>query len=428
MAQKRYRDAAGFYDRLAAKSEDSSLTVLRYQAARLAGTKNAEKVLVAWLERHPDDVTVRLVRAEQLDADGNAAAAVTEYETILARSPKNVVALNNLAVLYQKQRNPRAEELARAAYDGAPDNPMVADTYGWLLAERGELGQAVGILRKAAAHPAATAEIQYHLASALARKGERDEGLAAAQGHDDERHGRHQGRREPTARGARTMTRRAKVAVRGTRTGVWNENQGHPSCVRSAGCWRSRCWRRGGKTRVTEAPPASPPSSRNTASVPATTCRSSSGTIQSFTVSMPVRPDGLISTPLVQDLKAEGKTPTQLSRDLEQALSQYVRSPTVNVIVTSFVGALSDQVRVVGQAQKPQSLPYRVNMTLLDVMIAVGGLAEYAAGNRAAIVRQENGKQSRIPVRLADLLNDGDINANMTMHPGDVLIIPESRF
>jgi polysaccharide export outer membrane protein len=92
------------------------------------------------------------------------------------------------------------------------------------------------------------------------------------------------------------------------------------------------------------------------------------------------------------------------------------------------VGAFSEQVRVVGQAQKPQSLPYRANMTVLDVMIAVGGLGEYAAGNRAAIVRQENGKQLRIPVRLMDLLNEGDINANVTMRPGDVLIIPESRF
>jgi polysaccharide export outer membrane protein len=147
-----------------------------------------------------------------------------------------------------------------------------------------------------------------------------------------------------------------------------------------------------------------------------------------LTVTVPVRPDGLISTPLVEDLKAEGKTPSQLSRDLETALAEYVRSPTVNVIVTSFVGAFSDQVRVVGQAGKPQALPYRANMTLLDVMIAVGGLAEYAAGNRAAIVRQDNGQQLRIPVRLTDLLNDGDISANMQMRPGDVLIIPESRF
>jgi polysaccharide export outer membrane protein len=184
----------------------------------------------------------------------------------------------------------------------------------------------------------------------------------------------------------------------------------------------------GGKTQVHEAPPPEAPVQTEYRIGPGDNLQVFVWNHPELTVTMPVRPDGLISTPLVQDLKAEGKTPSQLSRDLEQALSQYVRSPTVNVIVTSFVGALSDQVRVVGQAQKPQSLPYRANMTLLDVMIAVGGLAEYAAGNRAAIVRQENGKQTRIPVRLADLLKDGDINANMTMRPGDVLIIPESRF
>ena len=145
-----------------------------------------------------------------------------------------------------------------------------------------------------------------------------------------------------------------------------------------------------------------------------------------LTVTVPVRPDGLISTP---SSTCRPKARRRAScRDLEKALAEYVRSPTVNVIVTTFVGAFSDQVRVVGQAQKPQSLPDRANMTLLDVMIAVGGLAEYASGNRAAVVRQENGKQLRIPVRLTDLLNDGDINANMTMRPGDVLIIPESRF
>ena len=147
-----------------------------------------------------------------------------------------------------------------------------------------------------------------------------------------------------------------------------------------------------------------------------------------LTVTVPVRPDGLISTPLVENMQSAGKTPSQLSRDLEKALADYVRSPTVNVIVTGFVGALADQVRVVGQAQKPQALPYRANLTLLDVMIAVGGLSEFAAGNRAVVVRQEGDKNLRIPVRLSDLMNDGDIGANMTLHPGDVLIIPESRF
>jgi polysaccharide export outer membrane protein len=125
---------------------------------------------------------------------------------------------------------------------------------------------------------------------------------------------------------------------------------------------------------------------------------------------------------------AAGKTAPELSKDLEAALSEYVRNPTVSVMVTSFVGTYSDQIRVVGQAAKPQALSYRANMTLLDVMIAVGGLAEFAAGNRAVLVRQEGNKQTRIPVRIQDLIDDGDISANVAIRPGDVLIIPESRF
>jgi len=185
----------------------------------------------------------------------------------------------------------------------------------------------------------------------------------------------------------------------------------------------------GGGTTVTKGPPASAP-------VEATEYRIGPGdNLQVFvwnhpelSLTVPVRPDGMISTPLVENMKAEGKTASQLSRDLETALAEYVRSPTVNVIVTSFVGSFGDQIRVVGQAQTPQALSYRANMTVLDVMIAVGGLAEYAAGNRAVILRREGDKQLRIPVRLSDLMNDGDISANVSMRPGDVLIIPESRF
>ena len=147
-----------------------------------------------------------------------------------------------------------------------------------------------------------------------------------------------------------------------------------------------------------------------------------------LTVTVPVRPDGMISTPLISGVPAEGKTAPQLAKDLEAALSEFVRNPTVSVMVTSFVGAYADQIRVVGQASKPQSLPYRANMTLLDVMIAVGGLAEFAAGNRAVLVRQQDGQQTRTTVRLRDLLDKGDISANVPMRPGDVLIIPESRF
>jgi len=147
-----------------------------------------------------------------------------------------------------------------------------------------------------------------------------------------------------------------------------------------------------------------------------------------LTVTVPVRPDGMISTPLISGVPAEGKTAQQLAKDLEVALSEFVRNPTVSVMITGFVGAYADQIRVVGQASKPQSLSYRANMTLLDVMIAVGGLAEFAAGNRAVLVREQDGKQTRTTVRLRDLLDKGDIDANVTMRPGDVLIIPESRF
>jgi polysaccharide biosynthesis/export protein len=141
-----------------------------------------------------------------------------------------------------------------------------------------------------------------------------------------------------------------------------------------------------------------------------------------------VRPDGLITTPLVEDLPASGKTPTQLARALEQRLSKFVKNPKVTVSVIDFVGRYTEQVRVVGQAAQPQSLPYRDGMTLLDVIIAVGGLTEFAAGNKATIVRKVNGETKQFRVRLDDLIRDGDISANTRMMPGDVLIIPESWF
>jgi polysaccharide export outer membrane protein len=143
---------------------------------------------------------------------------------------------------------------------------------------------------------------------------------------------------------------------------------------------------------------------------------------------VPVRPDGRISTPLVEDIEVSGKTPTQLARDIEVKIGEYVRNPKVNVIVTNAHGTLSDQIRVVGQAAKPQALPFRNGMTLLDVMTTVGGLGEFAAGNRARIIRRVDGKQVQIRVRLKDLVQNGDISANVPMVPGDVLLIPESRF
>lgn len=143
-------------------------------------------------------------------------------------------------------------------------------------------------------------------------------------------------------------------------------------------------------------------------------------------VTVPVRPDGRISTPLVEDMLAVGKSPSILSRDIEAALGEYIRSPKVNVIVSNFVGTFNTQVRVVGKASAPQAIPFRQEMTVLDVMIQVGGLAENAAGNRAKIIRRSGGKQEEIRVRLDDLLNKGKISANVMMRPGDVLIIPES--
>lgn len=146
-----------------------------------------------------------------------------------------------------------------------------------------------------------------------------------------------------------------------------------------------------------------------------------------LSVKVPVRPDGRVSTPLVEDMQAAGKTPTQLARDLEVALSSFVKTPQVNVIVHDFVGTFGEQIRVVGKATAPMALPYRRSMTVLDVMIAVGGLAEGAAGNRAKIIRRYGGQQTEIKVRIDDLLNDGAIAENVEMLPGDVLIIPESR-
>jgi len=182
------------------------------------------------------------------------------------------------------------------------------------------------------------------------------------------------------------------------------------------------------KGAQTDAKPAAPPEPSEYRIGPGDTLQVFVWNQPELTVTVPVRPDGMISTPLISGVPAEGKTASQLAKDLEVALSEFVRNPTVSVMVTGFVGAYADQIRVVGQAAKPQSLSYRANMTLLDVMIAVGGLAEFAAGNRAVLVRTVDGKQTRTTVRLRDLLDKGDIAANVTMRPGDVLIIPESRF
>lgn len=143
---------------------------------------------------------------------------------------------------------------------------------------------------------------------------------------------------------------------------------------------------------------------------------------------VPVRPDGRISIPLIEDVEAIDKTPTQLARDIEAELEAFVDDPLVTVIVTEFVGPFTQQVRVVGEAADPQAIPYRVNMTMLDVMIEVGGLTEFASGNRATLVRSMDGDQQQYRVRLDDLVRDGDISANVSVQPGDIIIIPETFF
>jgi len=146
-----------------------------------------------------------------------------------------------------------------------------------------------------------------------------------------------------------------------------------------------------------------------------------------LTVTVPVRPDGKISTPLVEDMPAVGKTPVVLARDVEKELSVYVKSPQVNIIVTKPASAFS-QVKVIGQVLHPAAVPYREGMTVLDAVLAVGGLANFAAGNRAHIVRMAQGKEIELSVRLEALVNSGDMRQNLRLQPGDVLVVPESRF
>lgn len=144
--------------------------------------------------------------------------------------------------------------------------------------------------------------------------------------------------------------------------------------------------------------------------------------------SVVVRPDGKITSPLVEELDASGKTPAQLARDIEKVLSEYIKEPIVTVMVGGFIGPYSEQIRIIGEATNPQAIPYREDMTLLDVMIAVGGITDFAAGNRATVVRVVDGQQQEYRVKLNSLLRDGEISANVDMLPGDILIIPESFF
>jgi polysaccharide biosynthesis/export protein len=148
---------------------------------------------------------------------------------------------------------------------------------------------------------------------------------------------------------------------------------------------------------------------------------------EELSATVPVRPDGKISTPLVEDMIAVGKSPSQLARDIEKSLAEYVKTPKVNVVVLIAASVFS-QVKVIGQVKTPQALPYRDGMTVLDAVLAVGGLGQFAAGNRAHIVRTENGKQTEIKVKLDALVNSGDMKQNLLLKPGDVLVVPETRF
>lgn len=144
--------------------------------------------------------------------------------------------------------------------------------------------------------------------------------------------------------------------------------------------------------------------------------------------SVTIRPDGKITTPLVEDLVATGKSPAQLARDIEKALGLYIKDPIVSVTVNNFKGPFNEQIRVIGEAAQPQALPYSKYMSLLDVMIAVGGLTEFADGNGAKLIRHENGQEKTYSIHIEDLMENGDIKANVSMQPGDVIIIPESLF
>jgi len=178
------------------------------------------------------------------------------------------------------------------------------------------------------------------------------------------------------------------------------------------------------------APPvsATPPDAANYVIGPGDNLEVSVWRSPELSTKVPVRPDGRISTPLVEDIVAAGRTPAELGRDIETRLKKYVSDPIVTVIVSNFVGPYSQQIRIVGEAVTPKAIPFQARMTALDAMIAVGGLTPYAAGNRAKLVRNVNGHEVTTIIRLTDLLKDGDMSANTDLQPGDIIIIPQSYF
>jgi polysaccharide biosynthesis/export protein len=183
----------------------------------------------------------------------------------------------------------------------------------------------------------------------------------------------------------------------------------------------------GSEGPVVPAPPASVPAAAAYIIGPGDTLQVFVWRNAELSSTVPVRPDGKISTPLVEDMVAVGKTPTLLARDIEKVLAEYVKSPQVNVIVTQPLSAFS-QVKVIGQVVKPQSLPYREGMTVLDALLTVGGLGPYAAGNRAKVVRMAGGQQTEISVNLGRIIDKGDMTQNLKLQPGDVIVVPETRF
>jgi len=186
----------------------------------------------------------------------------------------------------------------------------------------------------------------------------------------------------------------------------------------------------GGCASGPSAPPVSstPTEAANYVIGPGDTLQISVWRSPELSTTVPVRPDGRISTPLVEDIVAAGQTPASLGREIESRLKKFVSDPIVTVIVSGFVGPYSQQVRIVGEAVTPKALPYREHMTALDAMIEAGGLTPYAAGNRAKLVRNVDGHQISSTVRLTDLLKDGDMSANTDLQPGDIIIIPQTYF
>ena len=391
------------------------------QASLAAETEHAQTALSRWLAENPDDLPIRRTYAQVLESRGDGAAAMREYERILEQSSTDAVSLNNLAWQYMEEGRPGAVELAEQAHELVPENGSISDTLGWVLYKDGQLERAEEILRQAASQAPNNAEIKYHLAVVLTESGQNGEAKSLLA--------------EVLASKQQFPSREQAEAI-GEAFMKMKFGDSTSRCCRSGACaLRGYCSRLAAALRWRPAFLATrrlckmPKSIRQIIrSGPATVLDIFVWRNPEISTVVPVRPDGKISTPLVEDMVAVGKTPSELARDMEKVLATYIKTPTVNVIVTQFRGAFEEQIRVVGQAASPQTVPYQEGMTILDVMIAVGGLGEFAAGNRAKLVRRVDGDTREYRIRLKDLLDKGEIEHNVVMQPGDVLIIPESFF